>query len=100
MSGVVKDVVGISSGKETTTMNVESANLTETRSSENLSSKPDIYERSASLKEPEPVTLANEDPADENIKMLSATPPLIDSNNGDATSHPDESQAAAHCTKT
>ena len=52
------------------------------------------------MKEPEPVTPANEEPVDENIKMLSATPPLIDSNNGDATSHPDESQAAAHCTKT
>ncbi|PWA49145.1 leucine-rich repeat family protein [Artemisia annua] len=37
-------------------------------------------------------------PLIENIRMLSAAPPLIDSNNGDATSHPDESQAAAHCT--
>ncbi|PWA36539.1 homeodomain-like protein [Artemisia annua] len=39
-------------------------------------------------------------PLIENIRMLSAAPPLIDNNNGDATSHPDESQAAAHCTKT
>ncbi|PWA96496.1 tetratricopeptide repeat (TPR)-like superfamily protein [Artemisia annua] len=102
-TGVGKDVVGISSGKETTAMNVESTNLTETKSSENLSSKPDIYEGPASLKEPEPVTPANEDHVDENSKMLSAAPPLIDSNNGDTTtSHPDEPQAAAaaDCTKT
>ena len=93
-------MVGISSGKETTAMNVESTNLTETKSSENLSSKPDIYEGSASLKEPEPVTPANEDPVDENSKMLSAAPPLIDSNNGDTTSHPDEPQAPVNCMKT
>ncbi|GJU18335.1 tetratricopeptide repeat-like superfamily protein [Tanacetum coccineum] len=107
-TGVGKDVVGISSGKETTAMNVDPTTLTEeTKSSENLSSKPDIYEGSASLQEPEPVTAAtcsrpNKDPVDENSEMLSAAPPLIDSNNGDATtSHPDEAQAsAADCTKT
>lgn len=58
MSGVGKDVVGVSSDKETTAMNAKLTNFTKTKSSENLSSKPDIYGGSVSLKEPEPVTPA------------------------------------------
>lgn len=66
MSGVGKEAVGTSSGKETTSstnvMNVDPTSVTETKNQENLSSKAETGtncdEASASLQEPETVARA------------------------------------------
>lgn len=110
VSGVGKDAVGISGGKEitqlTTALSVDPP-LTETKNPENLSSKPDIgtnrEEASASLQEPETVTpptsvayRPNEDSIGENRKILSAVPYLLHCNNADATASNPE---GPDCTK-
>ncbi|KAI3756000.1 hypothetical protein L1987_55812 [Smallanthus sonchifolius] len=109
-TGVGKDAVGISSGKETSpstiAMNADPTSLTETKNQENLPSKPDIGTNfddvSAPLQEPETVTRttlvdcrSNEDNVGENCKISSAVPLLIHCNSADAaTSNSDEPQAA------
>nr|XP_043628202.1 calcineurin-binding protein 1 [Erigeron canadensis] len=115
-TGVGKDVVGISTGKETTPstspINLDPT-LTKSKYSENLASKPDIKTKCdgglASLQGPETVTPAtsvackpNEDSAGEDRKILSVVPPLLHCNTGDsAINSLDETQAAegADCTK-
>ncbi|KAL8264591.1 hypothetical protein R6Q59_022721 [Mikania micrantha] len=109
-TGVGKDVIGITNGKEPTpstcAMNVvDPTSLTETKNQENLSSKAEIGtdcdEVSVSLQEPETVThttavdcRSNEDNVGENCKVLSAVPRLIHCNSVDiATSKSDETQA-------
>ncbi|KAI7732217.1 hypothetical protein M8C21_006100 [Ambrosia artemisiifolia] len=108
-TGVGKDAVGISSGKETTpstsAVNADPTH-TETNNQENLSSKPETGtscdEVPASLQEPKTVAHAtsvscgsNDGHVDENCKISSAVPLLIHCNSADAPpSNSDEPQAA------
>lgn len=110
MSGVGKDAVGISGGKDTTpsasATTADPSSLTETKNQENSSSKPETGTNFAHMSAPlqEPGTMArstsfdcrsNEDHAGENCKISSAAPLLIHCNSSDAaTSNPDEPQAA------
>lgn len=110
-TGVGKDAVGSSSGKETTPVNVDP--LTETKNQETLSSKPELGTNdnvgSASFQEPEAVTAANyvackpkDDPVGENGQILSAVPVLLHCSKADtATSKSGEPQAEERedCTK-